>query len=109
MNVRKTDVFLADVERQYEWYLTHAGAEVADRYLDAVEAVCRFLSRQPQLGPPGGFTHSRLRSWRIFPVLRPFQKHILFYEIIAEEVVLRRAMHGHRDLPRRLPEPPAEN
>jgi plasmid stabilization system protein ParE len=48
MNVRKTDAFLADIERQYEWYVSKAGSEVADRYLDAVEASCRLLSRQPQ-------------------------------------------------------------
>lgn len=30
----------------------------------------------------------------------------LFYEIIAGEVVMRRAMHGQRDIPRRLLESP---
>jgi hypothetical protein len=39
-------------------------------------------------------------------VFRPFQKHILFYETDGGDVVLRRAMQGHRDLPRRLVEPP---
>lgn len=34
MNVRKTDDFIADVERQFEWYVANAGSEVADRYLD---------------------------------------------------------------------------
>jgi hypothetical protein len=38
MNVRKTDVFLADVEKQYRWYVSNAGLEVADRYLDSVES-----------------------------------------------------------------------
>jgi plasmid stabilization system protein ParE len=102
MNVRKTDVFLADVERQYEWYVAHADWEVADRYLDAVEGSCRLLSQQPNLGPSGGFAHPEIRAWRFFLILRPFSRHIVFYEIIAEEVVLRRAIHGHRDLPRRL-------
>ena len=37
MSVRKADDFIADVERQFDWYLTKAGWEVADRYLDAVE------------------------------------------------------------------------
>jgi hypothetical protein len=32
MNVRRTDTFIADVERQYEWYAAKAGLEVADRY-----------------------------------------------------------------------------
>jgi hypothetical protein len=36
MNVRKADEFIADVERQFRWYLANAGGEVADRYLDAV-------------------------------------------------------------------------
>jgi len=35
--VEKADDFIADVERQFDWYLTKAGWEVADRYLDAVE------------------------------------------------------------------------
>jgi plasmid stabilization system protein ParE len=39
-------------------------------------------------------------------VPRPFQKHVLFYEVMDGEVVMRRVLHGHRDLPRRLLEPP---
>lgn len=54
----------------------------------------------------GGFTHPRLRDWRFFVVFRPFKKYVLFYEIVGEEVIMRRAMHGHRDLPGRLLEPP---
>jgi len=106
MNVRKTDDFIADIERQFEWYAVHAGWEVADRYLATVEATCRLLGQHPQLGPRGGFTHPRLREWRFFLVFRPFNKHVLFYEVLADELVLRRAMHGHRDLPHRLLEPP---
>jgi len=35
-------------------------------------------------------------------VFRPFNKHVLFYELADGDVVMRRAMHGHRDFPRRL-------
>lgn len=106
MNVRKTDGFLADVERQFEWYVAKAGWDIADRYLDAVEATCHLLGQHPHLGPRGGFAHPRLRDWRFFLVFRPFNKHILFYEVLTDELVLRRAMHGHRDLPSRLLEAP---
>ena len=106
MSLRKSDDFIADVERQYEWYLRHADSEVAERYLTAVEATCRLLAQHSQLGPRGGFTHPRLRDWRFFVVFRPFKKHVLFYELIGNDAVMRRAMHGHRDLPRRLLEPP---
>ncbi len=102
MSVRKSDDFIADVERQVEWYAVNAGWNVAERYLAAVEATCRLLGQHPQLGPRGGFAHPRLRNWRWFVVFRPFKKHVLFYETLGDDVVLRRAMHGHRDLPGRL-------
>jgi plasmid stabilization system protein ParE len=106
MSVRKSDDFIADVERQYEWYVRNADQDVAEHYLVAVEATCRLLAQHPQLGPRGGFTNPRLRDWRFFVVFRPFKKHVLFYEVIGDDVVMRRAMHGHRDLPQRLLEPP---
>src|ERR1700733_1367925 len=106
MSVRKTHEFLADVEQQSEWYALHANWEIADRYLDAVEATAQLIERHPQLGPLGGFKHQRLRDWRFFVVFRPFHKHLLFYEVAEEMVVLHRSMHGHRNLPKRLMEPP---
>ena len=106
MSVRKSDDFIADVERQFEWYVLNAGWDVAERYLDAVEATCALLGQYPQLGPPCGFVHPRLRDWRFFVVFRPFKKHVLFFEVADNDVVMRRAMHGHRNLQRRLIEPP---
>jgi plasmid stabilization system protein ParE len=107
MNVRKTDDFIADVERHYAWYFSNASIEVAERYLSAVEAACTLLAAHPLIGAPLHITHSRLASWRFFVTLRPFQRHILFYEMVGADLVLRRAMHGHRDLPTRLLDPPA--
>ena len=107
MSLRKTDSFIADVERQFEWYAVNAGWELADRYLDAVEATCHLLGEHPLLGPRGGFSHPRLREWRLFVVFRPFRKHVLFYETAGNDALMRRAMHGHRDLAERLLEPPA--
>ena len=106
MSARKSGDFIADVERQFEWYAVNAGWEIADRYLDAVETTCELLARHPQLGPCAGLSHPRLKDWRFIVVFRPFQKHVLFYETEGDGVLLRRAMHGQRDLPRRLLEPP---
>jgi len=106
MSVRKSDDFIADVERQYRWYLENANEEVADRYLTAIEATCRLLAQHPDLGPRGGFSHPRLRDWRFFVVFRPFNKHVIFYEVVGDDAVMRRAMHGHRDLQQRLVETP---
>ena len=106
MSLHKSGDFIEDVERQFEWYAINAGWEIAERYLDAVEAACELLDRHPMLGPKAGLSHQRLKEWRFVVVFRPFQKHILFYEINGADVQMRRAMHGHRDLPKRLIEPP---
>ena len=106
MSVRKSDDFIEDLERQFEWYVLNAGWEVAARYLAAVEATCDLPGEHPLLGPRGGFTHPRLQDGRFFVVFRPFNKHVLFYEVVGGEAVMRRAMHGRRDLPRRLLDPP---
>jgi plasmid stabilization system protein ParE len=106
MSVRKSADFIADVERQYRWYLENANEALAEGYLAAIEATCILLGQHPRLGPLGGFIHPRLRGWRFLVAFRPFNKHVLFYEIAGEDAVMRRAMHGHRDLPQRLLEPP---
>jgi len=106
MSVRRASAFIDDVERQFEWYAVEAGWEVAERYLTAVEGTCNLLCAYPLLGSTIGSNHPRLRRWRSFVVVRPFKTHILFYEVTGGDVVLRRTMHGHRNLPRRLLEPP---
>jgi len=89
MSVRKSDEFVADIERQFEWYVLNADWDVAERCLAAVESTCQLLGQHPRLGPRAGFT-----------------KHVVFYELSGEDIVMRRAVHGHRDLPRRLLDPP---
>ena len=46
------------------------------------------------------------KSGDFIVVFRPFQKHLLFFETTDDGVIMRRAMHGHRNLPQRLPESP---
>jgi toxin ParE1/3/4 len=102
MNVRKANHFTADIEQQFEWYAVNANWDIAERYLAAVEVTCRLLGKHPQLGPRGGFIHPHLRDWRFFVLAAPFNKHVLFYEVVGDEVLMRRVMHGHRNLPQRL-------
>lgn len=102
INIRKTDVFIADVEKQFEWYVQNAGWDVAEKYLDATETTCRLLAQHPLLGPIIHLNDARLQNWRFLAVFRPFKKHLVFYEVSNAEVIMRRAMHGHRDLPNRL-------
>jgi len=59
MNVRRTDDFLADIERQFGRYTANADWAVADLYLAAMEATCRLLGQHPHLGPRSCFVHAR--------------------------------------------------
>ena len=106
MNVRKADDFIADAELQYQWYAEHAGWDVAERYLAAIAGTCALIELHPFIGPAAALTHPRLETWRFFVVMRPFHRHVLFYEIVGGEVLMRRVLHGQRHLPRRLLEPP---
>jgi plasmid stabilization system protein ParE len=102
MNVHKTDVFLADLERQFDWDVEKGGWNLAERYLSAVESACALLGQHPLVGPVFPARHPHLQGWRYFVVCRPFNKHLLFYEIGGGELRMRRAMHGRRNLRRRL-------
>ena len=106
MNVRKSDDFIADTELQYEWYAKRAGWDVADRYLAAIASTCAVIEGRPFVGPTARLNHSRLVGWRFFVVVRPFQQHVVFYEILEEEVIMQRVLNGRRNLPERLLDPP---
>jgi plasmid stabilization system protein ParE len=102
MSVHKSDEFIADVESQFEWYGIHADWNIAERYLKAIEATGNLLAQHPLLGPRTGFSHPSLVDWRFMVVFQPFQKHIVFYEPEGDHVLLRRAMHEHRNVPEKL-------
>ena len=109
MNVRRADDFITDAELQFEWYAEHAGWEVADSYLAAVASTCALIGRQPLLGPIAALKHTRLAKWRFFVVIRPFHRHVIFYELSDDSVIVRRILHGHRYRQKRLLEPPGRS
>ncbi len=55
--LRQSDDFLADLRRLVDWYRDHASPEIAERYVNAVEAALRKLAETPGLGCP------RFRDW----------------------------------------------
>jgi toxin ParE1/3/4 len=104
--LHRSPFFNEDFDRQYRWYLAEAGEEVAERYYNAVLGTLRELARQPGLGRKRCFRHSELQNLRSFRVEPPFNIHIIFYRTNDRVMTAERVMHGARDLPRRLTEPP---
>jgi toxin ParE1/3/4 len=79
---------------------------VAERFLDAFHATVGRLAKHPQLGRPRHFRAPELAGIRSLPVGGSFGVHLVFYRAGRPELSIERVMHGARDLPRRLLEPP---
>lgn len=106
LRIRRSDWFIGDLEHYASWYQDEASWEVAERYLRAINATLARLSEMPELGRPARFSNPILRDMRCFPVERPFEKHLIFYRHDESTLYVERAVHGARDLPRRLTQPP---
>ena len=92
-----------DVEEAIDYYANEAGAAVAGRLVEAVEAAVRFISARPAAGSPR-YAHElnipglRSRMLRRFP-------YLVFYVERDDHIDLWRILHGKRDIPAWLQEP----
>ena len=106
LSLQRADFFWADLTRQVDWYRDEASPEVAERFVDAVEATLKDLMRQPDLG------RARFQKWpellgiRSFQVSKPFNRFLIFYRHDDSVLFAERLIYGGRDLPRRLLESP---
>ena len=105
--LHRAEDFKADFDHLYRWYLDRAGEEWAEKFLAAVLITLRSLAAQPDLGRPRKFRHQALRDLRSFRVNPPFARILIFYRVTTETLEVWRLIHGSRDLPRRLVEPPS--
>lgn len=104
--IRKSPFFHTDVTQRFGWYFDKAGAEIAWQFFTAVDVTLLKLSGRPDLGRPRHFRNPLLKDVRSFQLVRPFQKVLVFYRHTSDELIAERLIHGSRDLPRRLIEPP---
>ena len=104
--IQRASFFTADFESQFAWYGERAGAEVAWKFQAALDTSLRKLSIQPDLGRLRHFRHPKLQDLRSFRVERPFDNLLVFYRVQGDVLQAVRLMHGARNLPRRLTEPP---
>jgi toxin ParE1/3/4 len=105
--IRKAHDFAADFENVFAWYIDKAGEEVAWRFQTALDDSLVKLSTRLDLGRPRHFRHPKLRGLRSFPVKHPFGNLLIFYRTNDEVLEAVRLMHGARNLPRRLRQPPS--
>lgn len=107
LRLEQAEEFQTDFAVQARWYVREAGAEIGWRFEAAVHSTLELLCAQPDLGRKRHFRHPKLRGLLSLTVQRPFNRMIVFYRVDGEVLQAVRLMHGARDLPRRLVEPPA--
>ena len=104
--IQRTADASEDVRLQSLWYDINAGQDVAERYLNFFVQTLHTLAKQPDLGRIRKFRDRRLAKLRSFRIEESFEKHLIFYRVEDDTLVVFRVLHGVRDLPRRLLEPP---
>jgi plasmid stabilization system protein ParE len=107
LRIQRSEWFIGDLEHYAAWYDREAGWEVAERYLRSVVITLTRLAEMPDIGRLTFFPAAELRGLRCWPVERPFNKHLIFYRHNEETLYAERIVHGARDLPKSLTNPPA--
>ena len=106
--LQQSDYFWADIQKQVDWYRDNATSEVAERYIAAVEATMKELVETPGLGRPRFQDWPELAGLHSWRVCQPYHRHLIFYRFDDATLWVERVLHGARDLPRRLRQPPYE-
>jgi len=78
-------------------YLAESSPQVADRFLDSVEATFELLAVTPELGATYVSTNPRLDDVRVWSV-KGFAYYLIFYRASGQAVEILRILHGARDL-----------
>jgi toxin ParE1/3/4 len=90
MGYRLTNKASEDIENIFQEGIEKFGLSQAIGYIDDLEKCFEFLSANPKI--------CRQR-FEIFPPLRVhlYQAHLVFFEIIEDDILIVRVRHGHED------------
>lgn len=96
MNAAKRPRFLLDLAEELTWLKDNAGADVAERWYDALRATIQFIGNNPHVGRERkDLKPTGIRSWR----MREFPRWLVFYSVTDEgTVVFYRVRSGTMNL-----------
>ncbi len=92
-----SDLAVADILEQADWYITKSGHPLAKRWDKAVTATILRTLRNPASGKACSFKASELKDVRSMTI-GGFPKHLLFYQVRRSKLIVLRVVHGARDL-----------
>ena len=96
MSAAKRPRFLLDLAEDLTWLKDKAGAEVAERWYDALVGTVEFIEKNPLVGRERkDLSPAGIRSWRV----RGFPRWLIFYAVTPqEEIVFYRIRSGTMNL-----------
>jgi toxin ParE1/3/4 len=92
-----SDTAVADILDQCDWYTHQSGTKLAKKWERAVSDSLIKLTKNPQSGALCKFKAEEIRDVRRTPI-PGFPKHLIFYTIDAQAILVLRVAHGARDL-----------
>jgi plasmid stabilization system protein ParE len=96
MSVAKRPRFLLDLAEELTWLRDKAGADVAERWYDALLVTLQFIEKNPLAGRERkDLNPAGIRSWRV----RGFPRWLIFYAVTSKkEIVFYRIRSGTMNL-----------
>jgi len=92
-----------DIDEAIAHYETEGGADLALRFIDALQQGFQRISRNPGVGSPRYAYELGLEGLRVWP-LRRFPM-LIFYQERADMIDVWRILHAQRDIPSWMVEP----
>ncbi len=96
MNATRRPRFLLDLAEELTWLNDKAGAEVAERWFDALLVTLQFIEKNPLVGRERkDLSPAGVRTWRV----RGFPRWLIFYGVTSQrEIVFYRVRSGTMNL-----------
>lgn len=96
MRAVKRPQFLLDLAEELTWLHDKAGAEVAERWYEGLQATIHFIRNNPYVGRERqDLTPAGIRSWRV----QGFPRWLIFYKVTyGRTVVFYRVRSGTMNL-----------
>ncbi|MGH9380700.1 MAG: type II toxin-antitoxin system RelE/ParE family toxin [Thermoanaerobaculia bacterium] len=93
-----------DVDEAVAYYLSEGAAQAAFDFVDALEQAYTHISRHPASGSPRYGHELSIPELRCWPLAR--FPHLVFYVERQDHIDVWRVLHGKRDVPAWMYEPP---
>ena len=97
LKVRLSDASINDILEQADWYEQRSSLTLAKRWNNAVTAALLRIVASPHSGSPCTFHAIELQAVRRMPIAK-FSKHLIFYRVEKDALLILRVIHGARDL-----------